>query len=74
MVSTAVSSAFFFLMIGVVSCSILTVRDGGVYSRITARISEDVPRQYCHQVIENLEVSHVCSFFYCAQRTHHRLA
>ena len=37
--------------------SILSV-DGGVYSRVTARIDADaVPRQHCKRAIKNLQVS-----------------
>ena len=35
---------------------ILEVKQG-VYSKITAQISEDVPKQFCDKIIENLQVS-----------------
>ena len=48
-VSTTVSSS--------AEGSILSV-EGGVYSRVTARIDADaVPRQHCRRVIKNLQVS-----------------
>ena len=36
--------------------SILSVDDGGVYSGITVRIGDDVPRQYCRRVIDGVQV------------------
>ena len=36
--------------------SILSVDDGGVYSGITVRIGDDVPRQYCQRVIDGVQV------------------
>ena len=39
--------------------SILSVDDGGVYSGITVRIGDDVPRQYCRRVIDGVQVGNV---------------
>ena len=36
--------------------SLLSVDDGGVYSGITVRIGDDVPRQYCRRVIDGVQV------------------
>ena len=50
---------FAFLVSSAQLCagSILSV-DGGVYSRVTARIDADaVPRQHCKRAIKNLQVS-----------------
>ena len=39
--------------------SILSVDDGGVYSGITVRIGDDVPRQYCRRVIDGVQVGDI---------------
>ena len=39
--------------------SILSVDDGGVYSGITVRIGDDVPRQYCRRVIDGIQVGDI---------------
>lgn len=36
----------------------LSVSPYGVYSDILIKISDQVPRQKCHQALDNLEVSH----------------
>ncbi len=36
--------------------SMLAVEDGGVYSRLTVKVSEEVPRQFCAQIMRNLQV------------------
>ena len=47
--------------------SMVRVTGSGEYSRLTVRVSEEVPRQFCSQIRENLEVrndenfcSHCC--------------
>ena len=39
--------------------SILSVDDGGVYSGITVRIGDDVPRQYCRRIIDGVQVGDI---------------
>lgn len=36
----------------------LTV-DSGVYDRVTVKIGDQVPRQFCHQVVRQIEVGFV---------------
>jgi hypothetical protein len=50
-----------FLIPSSISGSIVTVSDGGVYSDITVKIGEEVPRQYCDKVIASVEVRHETS-------------
>ena len=45
-----------FVLYEAVSGSLLSVDDGGVYSGITVRIGDDVPRQYCRRVIDGVQV------------------
>lgn len=39
------------------TASIAQVVDRGLYSRLTVKMSEVVPRQHCHRALNNLEVS-----------------
>ena len=39
----------------ITASSMLHVRDG-IYSRISVKISDQVPRQFCQKVIDNIEV------------------
>lgn len=43
-------------ILGSAEASMLTVKNGGEYQRVTVKISEDVPRQFCQQVLDNVEV------------------
>ena len=36
--------------------SLIYLDDPGVYSRVTVKIKEEVPRQYCQRVIEGVKV------------------
>ncbi len=39
------------------SCSTIALVEEGVYSRVTVRISEEVPRQFCSQIVQKVKVS-----------------
>ena len=38
--------------------SIVSVDSNGVYNKLTVKISDQVPRQLCHQTLDRLEVRH----------------
>ena len=57
--SSLLSSSLLLLLILTVSVaegSMLVVKNGGEYERVTVKISEEVPRQFCSQVLDNIEV------------------
>ena len=56
MLTSTMKILLLFLLCEATAGSILSVDDGGVYSGITVRIGDDVPRQYCRRVIDGVQV------------------
>ncbi len=48
--------AFVLLAVSYTEASLISVSQGGVYDRVTLRIADEAPRQFCRQIIENAKV------------------